>query len=283
MQCTCSPGLFCAGFSQTQFELMCRDVRTISKTLKPVIETQNRLIAQQLNPWSRSRCLTLDTGFRRHLAPYYGSKHGQQFKCMVVSALVNSSFFEKYVVGAHVWPRHTKGEGLEWLNLKKNDLHSPRNGIVLLRSVELAFDASRFCFLYDKFQSLFFVKVLDPTLNAEKVALYNIHADDKNEGHVLAQGNPLTFQNLDGVQLQTVVWENGFVSMPFRRLLACHAKDAYGNAFQNGWIDQETLDSFEAYRSISDGVPESIAALSVGECSEKSVGSRTKAWVAAQS
>lgn len=265
------------------FEFEAKMEAAVRRTLRPLVATVTALVSEKLNPWSRSFRPTVDTGYRRNLAPYYGLNTGALWPCMIVTPRINKWFPEKYVVGAHVWPKYTKGEGLALLGLQATDVTSARNGVIMLRSLELTFDALRWCFLYNKLDSTFLVKILDPSLKREVVSLLNIRSDPTNryEGDC-----GITYADLDGTHLFQPSWDDGTKSMPFRRVVSCHTKDAFEHALKSGWIDQNTFDAFESFRTISDGVPESVADHlnedDDGGAADDSKQGRTAEWVANQ-
>lgn len=68
------------------------------------------------------------------------------------------------VIASHIWKHKTKGVGLDKFNLTINDINHPRNGILMLKDIEVAFDTKQLCFLYNPFEGIMSVKVLNPNI-----------------------------------------------------------------------------------------------------------------------
>jgi len=115
---------------------------------------------------------------------------------------------------------HTHGSGLAKFGLRREDLHSPRNGLLLYEKIEEAFDVKKLCFLYDPFKRLLLLFVLDPALNGQTVV------------------GGIKFQDIHCTPLRIPSGK-----LPFLRILNFHARVAFANAKRNGWI----ADSVEVY------------------------------------
>lgn len=213
--------------------------------MKPMTAVITRWLDEEADPWQS--CRTTDGAFRTTVAPYY---FGDEGHCMLVTAVTGTSFESKYMVGGHIWPRH-KPSGLKKFGLNPAQIDSPRNGLVLLKSVEEAFDQKRFCFVYN--MNGFAVKVLDPQLSDEDVALKNIH-NRKIEGVVQYLGRNLVYKDLDTKNLDLPAPVDGVQAVPFRRLLSEHATQALAAAVRSGWIAQAESDEFVGYNDLSGAV-----------------------------
>lgn len=169
---------------------------------------------------STSRTRDENMQFRNSLVKYYELSHE---KCMVTGE-------SGKLKAAHIWPwAQSKHPSLGKLRIEEPDIDSPRNGLLLLTTIELAFDRKDICFLYDPFNVKFLVNILNPSLKTQQ------YVDGKCFGDLAG-----TFLNLpDG-------------KFPFRRLLNTHARASYRNALLAGWISRDTLQAFEDYAHLSD-------------------------------
>jgi hypothetical protein len=80
--------------------------------------------------------------------------------------MVLDRFFARdKVIASHIWKLSTGGDGLLEFGLHPMDLDSTRNGLLLCKSIEEAFDVKDVCFLIDRIHSAnIFIKVLNPFL-----------------------------------------------------------------------------------------------------------------------
>jgi len=131
---------------------------------------------------------------------------------------------------AHIWPaRQAESFVLEQLCLTTNNVSSPRNGLLLLASIEDVFDKKQICFIYDPFLQQLKLQILDPSLGTTKYHPGKKFAD--------LQGQPISLP------------ANKF---PFRRLLSAHAWTSFSHARQMNWVSQETFDMYKDYAHLSD-------------------------------
>ncbi len=129
----------------------------------------------------------------------------------------------KQLCAAHIWPYCTHGHGLERFGLSRLDVNSPRNGLMLFKVIEEAFDAKRCAFVYDGDADAFTFMVLDPALLTGTV-----HAQHK-------------FGDFDGAALQLPSPRDGRAAVPFRRLLVWHLSQALQTALDRRWRTVEQL------------------------------------------
>jgi hypothetical protein len=126
----------------------------------------------------------------------------------------------------------TKGRGLPKFGLSIADLNNPRNGLLMLKDIENAFDRKQLCFLYQPFgetaERIFLVKVLDPDIKQMTIT-----------------GTTKNFTDIDMTHLQ--VPKN---RIPYRRLLSFHARCSFHHAKEIGWI--QAHESFDEYFDISE-------------------------------
>ena len=133
---------------------------------------------------------------------------------MVIDIDVSS----KSIVAAHIWPASTNGRGLRRFNLDSKCLNDARNGLLLHRLIEKAFDRKQLCFIFDQIHECLKIKVLCPDIQNNEIK------------------RGIKFHQINGktLQLPKGIW-------PFRRLLNWHPIRAYEYAHSESWIDsQET-------------------------------------------
>ena len=118
---------------------------------------------RDLVPWDRDslRTKTRDPKFKERLLAYYGRK---ALNGDVLCQVANEPFPSAVVIGAHIWKFETKGVGLAAFGLSESDVESCRNGLLLLKGLEDAFDHMRVCFLYNFLHRTFELYVADHTL-----------------------------------------------------------------------------------------------------------------------
>jgi len=206
--------------------------RTLKEVEGELAEVQRQLAAFSfIDVWgacshasksSNSRTRDENLNFRASLVVYYAL---EQEKCMLTG-------MSGRLKAAHIWPwAQSKHPSLLKLRISQTDIDSPRNGLLLLASIEMAFDKKDLCFLYNPFNRRFVARVLNPTLMTQQY---------------VAGGD--TFGDLDNEASLTLPEGR----LPFRRLLNTHARAAYRNAYLAGWITMDMLKEFEDYANLSD-------------------------------
>lgn len=187
--------------------------------------------ASEYDIWTEEgRSQSEQQDFKNALTKYYmrRSWFNKKIRCMVT----NEWHAYGNVIAGHIWMAKTRGKGLPKFGLNISDLASPRNGLLVLKDIENAFDQKRLCFLYQPFggtnSQQLVVKVLDPSL----MNLPILHSHKK-------------FSDLDGQPLHCPMDR-----LPFRRLLGFHAQCSYHHARVKGWLPE--TDTFEEYFNISD-------------------------------
>lgn len=174
------------------------------QALQPVIDEYVILRQKRLVPWGRvsQRTKKEDQVFKSKLKEYYertaGKKH-KQLKCQILDKVANSEF----IIGAHIWKRATNGAGLEEFGLTPSDIDNTRNGLLLTKGIEVAFDQLRVCFLYDMVHSRLILRLADDTIADEFIE----HSDP-----------PKKFSDI--VDRELLCPKN---KLPYRRLLSWHA------------------------------------------------------------
>lgn len=147
--------------------------------------------------------------------------------------MITNKYFSRHMVRAsHIWKFATHGIGLAEFQLSGTDVSNERNGLLLLESIEQAFDSKKLCFIYDPFAGALKLKLLGNDLRSRFLV-----GDPGLRG---ACGETRTFGDIDGAPL---VVPAGIY--PYRRLLNWHGRCAYRTAKSKNWIDaNEHLNDF---------------------------------------
>ena len=184
----------------------------------------------RMDNWTESkRSKEEQEAFKDALVAFYQRQHPSNpklLKCMVLDGF----FPKQLVIASHIWKHCTHGEGLDEFGLREDDLSNPRNGFLLCKEIEQAFDTKRLCFLVDRINTGNLVlKVLDPVLLSAGTSPLVI------PGHSV-----LKFGDIDGYSLKHPVDK-----LPFRRILDFHSKCSYQKAINRGWLAaNSTFDDF---------------------------------------
>jgi hypothetical protein len=212
--------------------------KVVETALVPVTHALSFVVSESMNPWARIRTESSssvsDTGSRRlgtTVEEFYNIKHNV---CMVAGKVMKKWIHDP-VVSAHIWPKHTKGAGLDSLGLKGEDLHSARNILRLHKAIEYAFDHMWIMLEEESFKEdclIMKVVLLNKSFNADLVAKWPIVAVTGRKGHRVE--HPKTLRDFDGASLH---WKFRGDRKPFLRLLSMHSIRAIKCAQQNGWIE----------------------------------------------
>ena len=183
-----------------------------------------RLDVTLLNPWAgiSSQSSRLEKEFRVKVVEYYHGQNDALAACMVSGFQVTG---DKGVHAAHIWPRHTHGRGLDKFGLEDAFVWEPRNGLLLLSTVERSFDHQRAGFFFNG-QTFVFI-VLDPKLMSETVR------------------DAVKFSELHEKPLHLP--HNPTNPFPCRRLLVWHFTQALENALVNKWQTEAEVAKFVAF------------------------------------
>jgi hypothetical protein len=211
------------------FELLVKKqlkvVRRMSLRFKLICEELGVQRSDRLDIWTDGKRSRIENkAFRKSVIDFY--QIGTATPVCMVTGVANE------VVAAHLYKSSTRGRGLIEYGLKRLDYRNPRIGVLLVKSIEEAFDVKKVCFLYDPLQQSLHLKVLDPSLMT--VAVY--------------VGGP-TFAVVDGMPLRFPVGTT--FQGPYRRILCFHAKCAFENAVEEGWIGGSN--EYAAYFEFSEG------------------------------
>ena len=167
--------------------------------------------------------------FKDSLIKYY-KRQGPWFsrgkiKCMVTDRACK----REHVIASHIWKHSKRGRGLSKFGLNVEDCWSTRNGILLMKDIEVQFDIKGVCFLYDTFKQKLILKVLNPDLLPRIIT-----------------NTTLTFADVDGNILQ-----HPANHLPYRRILNWHARCAYKHAREQNWTTVGPDDLVQDYFNLS--------------------------------
>jgi hypothetical protein len=162
---------------------------TQRELLEAIGSVEKEFNASEYDIWTeRGRSVAEQADFKRRLVKYYNCKNwwpfGTKLRCMVTNEWLSPDV----VIASHIWKSSTRGKGLLTFGLTINDLTDPRNGLLVLKDIQNAFDMKQLCFLYQPFGTVptFRVKVLDVSIKDRPI-----------------KGSSKIFADIDGAVLQT--------------------------------------------------------------------------------
>lgn len=188
-----------------------------------------RRLQASLDCWhSNNRTRIESDEFKESLIAYYqcaappSTPLSNNIYCMITRKLYRRDL----VIASHIVKHSTQGESMPLYGLSPLDIDSPRNGFLMLKSIEESFDRKEVCFIYNPIDRSLRLKVLNPLLMGKK-----LHSTE-----------PMTFANVDNAALMLPV-----DVFPFRRCLNMHAKFSFSRALLFKWIlPTAELDSYFA-------------------------------------
>jgi hypothetical protein len=186
-----------------------------------------------LNPWSGNCSTTTDrkSGFRKSVASFYNAWANKgKTKCMV-SGFVGEG---DSVIAAHIVPVKAPSTSLRACGMTFADVNCSRNGLMLAKNIEKAFDKLLLSFVpKDPFHSSSLVlKIWDPELFESKLSV----CDNSDITIESCEGQPLMFKGNPLIG-EEVAYEDA--SVPFRRALSFQAQQAFAYAQSMGWISRD--------------------------------------------
>jgi hypothetical protein len=184
--------------------------------------------------WSEGgRSVAEQADFKRKLIAYYNrgpnAFHRNKLKCMGTGQWLRKD----KVIAGHIWMSKMHGRGLAKFNLAPFDCTSERNGLLVVKGIEAAFDKKHLCLIYNSFRKFFSFYVLNPNIKDTVIP-------DTNP--------PMKFSDIHSTRLRH---PDG--KIPFRRLLSFHAKCSFQCALRKEWISDAEFNRYEPYHTLSDG------------------------------
>jgi hypothetical protein len=213
-------------------------------------ELQELLLRHELMdaPSSTSAPSSRGNQFRAVLCARYNCDKGNGYvRCM----LLNTTLPSPLVIASHIFPR-SKGYLSEKL-LGFSDIDDERNGLLLFKPLEYAFDHFQISFIYDQGSEAFRLKVFDPSLRSQRlfekldakhsaILLQNqtLPIDWESQGRILAPGTDYDIQTTFG-DLEVAPSSLCFQTLdrPYKRCLNVQARLARKKAIENNWIQPE--------------------------------------------
>ncbi|DBA83793.1 TPA: hypothetical protein ACH3X1_006320 [Trebouxia sp. C0004] len=121
-----------------------------------------------------------------------------------------------------------------------------RNGLLLWKPIEHAFDTAQLCFTYDTQTNSFVAQVLNSALLTEKLSSYGQRVRGASwAAPSSARAMTLTFADIDKAALS---FPSGCEVRPYKRVLCYQAHLARREAAKQGWI-QITFDDTSGLRT----------------------------------
>ena len=193
------------------------------RKLSPLVEHE----PEMYDPWAlASRTRHQQDTFKLKLINLYQRRSPDKpdsIRCMVLDVDVSPDS----IIAAHIWPASTNGRGLRRFNLDATCLNEGRNGLLLHRAIEKAFERKQICFVFNQMNQDFKVKILCPRIKNKEIM--------EKFRFASIEAKPLKLPNS--------VW-------PYQRLLNWHAKRAFEYAHNESWID--SADTLNDYYHLSD-------------------------------
>eukprot|EP00274_Cyanoptyche_gloeocystis_P008281 CAMPEP_0196653974 /NCGR_PEP_ID=MMETSP1086-20130531/3647_1 /TAXON_ID=77921 /ORGANISM="Cyanoptyche gloeocystis , Strain SAG4.97" /LENGTH=291 /DNA_ID=CAMNT_0041985453 /DNA_START=63 /DNA_END=938 /DNA_ORIENTATION=- len=189
--------------------------------------------------------------FKKQLINLY-SECTQSGSLKLVKCSITRCFLpKKCVIASHIFKRTWAKHSWQSVLLGFNDIDDPRNGLLLFKPFEYAFDRSQICFTFNSESQLFIMKILDSSIK-DKVLVDNLFSlgfdtNDAESISVLRQCLGFrTFGDFDGSALLF-----SGLTRPFKRALCFHAHRSRKFAVESGWLSNSDFE-FEDFWSESD-------------------------------
>jgi hypothetical protein len=194
-----------------------------------------RRLRRAIDCWhTNNRTMVESAQFKHDVIYHYGKQETVDTTGRIVTAKCMISD-RVYIYGdlcpAHL-VKHCKPELMTFYGLEPTDIDNPRNGILLLKAIEVAFDHKDVCFLWNPFNLGLYLRVLSPTLASERI-------------HPTSSSELRTFADINNAVLMHNV--NKF---PYRRILSMHAKLSFSRALRFGWLTD--ADELTTYFNLSE-------------------------------
>jgi hypothetical protein len=182
-----------------------------------------RRLREKFDCWqSNNRTRIESQEFKEALVTYYQCSSPDTTSTDLMCMVTQKMFPRNEVIGSHIVKHATQGTTMHLYGLGATDIDSPRNGFLVLKSIEEAFDRKELCFLYDPSTQTLHLKVLNGLL-----------LDRKLRKDLACMW---TFKLVDNLVLKLPV-----DVFPFRRCLSMHAKLSFSKALSFKWIEHTAV------------------------------------------
>jgi len=181
---------------------------------------------ESLGVTKKHKKVTEQKEFRDNLVVHYQDGKGDA-TCMLTGVSGSNK-----VKAAHIFPKSKLNRASELFEFKKDEIQSPRNGLLLARRIERAFDKRFLTFVYHPFNHKYYCCVVNPYLASVPIAL----------------GASATFATLDGMELKIPS------NKPYHRLLRHHSLSSLTKALNRQWkVSQDNADFIIVCEQVSGG------------------------------
>ena len=254
--------------------------------LQTIQDKQDDLDSESTDCYSQSQRSEFEQGpFKVNLIQHY-QRADPNIPANLICMVLNQSLPSQFVIAAHIYMfSHTKK--LRKFGLGESNINDPRNGLLLAKAIETAFDFKHVCFLYNANQQQFVFRVLNPTLFNKPVhanfpaitfgsldpfgVQHSLEWEIQQRQQWLQQPQPQHLQGLLQHQLGQLQQQLGQLPnplpppailqlpagvRPWRRLLGYQARRAFLFAKRAEWIspiDYELFKQHEHYVMASQG------------------------------
>jgi hypothetical protein len=236
--CYALPRLVAATALQREMERLSQEQERLSSIALPLL---GALFQRNVRYSDSKRQSRVSSTLKKKLTVLERAPHGK-LRCMLLNELLPYSS----VIAAHLLKR-------EWDYLSReladvDDVDNVRNGLLLYKPLEWAFDTSRLVFVWDGARSSFVAHVLDP--NILDVRLVDKAQAELKERHKTGDEAILgdrCFRDVHGIALVLPL-----AFSPWRRCLCFHAHLARDEALRRAWL--KTGEDFQFEDFWSEGV-----------------------------
>jgi len=194
-----------------------------------------RRIRKALNCWlTNYRTQVESTEFKKNVIEFYGMARNVKGNRVNLAQCMATGVVAAYgdLRPVHL-VKHSTPELMSMYGLSPSEVDDARNGILILDSIEKAFDHLDVCFLYEPSTSALILKVLNPLLFKKRIMPESVT-------------EMRTFSDVDGSHMQIGIPGK----IPYRRILSVHTKFAYARALDAKWI--ENTETLRTYFNVSE-------------------------------
>jgi hypothetical protein len=180
---------------------------------------------------TNNRTMVESADFKRAVVDFYQRRvtTGPLDRITTARCMISDEVFEyKDLCPAHL-VKHCRPELMSLYGLTPLDVDNPRNGILVLKEIEIAFDHKDLCFLLNPMSGELNLRVLNQKLMGKC-----IHPTSRK-----------TFSDIDKSALKFPADH-----LPFRRILSMHAKLSLSRALRYQWIDG--VEEIDTYFNVSE-------------------------------
>ena len=223
------------------------------RMVMPSSDGLHRFMVYDGNASSRASTTSKEGGFKNKLIDFYDVEVGlvsgtekRSLRCMILDMMLPSSL----VIGGHIFKREWFKFDVHKTLLNMEDIDCARNGFLLFKPVEWAFDRSMLFFDLDSTSGDFFLRILDPSIRSRQLMdvllsdvasepgrpKFRIPPEDIMEATKLVVGET-TFGCLERRRLKY----RSMVNYPLKRALSFHARMAIDLAEKRGWVEPGSI------------------------------------------